>query len=124
MKNFQAEQFLNDIDFQASYSHDVIWACREYLVTRGIPLEKLGVQDKLFALGTALIKRYGHEVKGRSIENLTHLFGKVIDTLVYVYEYGDDDGKLNLQAFKRTPFIELTTLADEPPDPADYWKTA
>lgn len=87
-------------------------------------MENLGVQDKLFALGMALVKRYGHAVEGRSIKNLKHLFGKMIDVLVVVYEYGDDDGKLNLQAFKRTPFVELTTLADDLPDPADYWKTA
>jgi hypothetical protein len=124
MMRFQTEQFLNDIDFQSSYSHDVIWECREYLVTRGIPMENLGVQDKLFALGMALVKRYGHVVEGRSIKNLKHLFGKMIDVLVVVYEYGDDDGKLNLQSFKRTPFVELTTLADDLPDPADYWKTA
>ena len=87
-------------------------------------MKQLHIQDKLFALSIALIKRYGYEVKGRSIENLTHLLGKVVDALVYVYEYVDDEGNLNLQAFKRTPFIELTTLADELPDPADYWKMA
>jgi hypothetical protein len=86
-------------------------------------MEQLHIQDKLFALFTALSRRYGSEAKGHSIEELTYIFGKMIDTLVYVYEYVDDDGNLNLQAFKRTPFIELTTLADELSDPADYWKT-
>ena len=80
-------------------------------------MEKMPLQDKLFALGAALIRRHNYVVKGRSIENLKTMFGKIIDALVEVY-----DGEMNMAAFEGTPFVELTPLADQLPDPADYWK--
>ena len=122
MKRFQPEQFLMGLLFASVTDFDTEWSCREYLVTRGIPMEKLHVQDKMFALMTGLLRRCHSEVNGRSVESLTFILGKVIDTLVGEFDYCDADGNLHVQAFHRTPYVELITLADTIPDPADYWK--
>jgi hypothetical protein len=118
MERFETSYMLLDLEFNSLYDHDTIWALREYLEHLGIPTEPLSsmaTQDRIMALMAAILKRHDQPMGGRSLENLK----KILEILVRLLEENEV-----LAIFDQVPFEELTTIADIPIDPADYWKEA